>query len=730
MDTNASENPFTSPDAGLLSTIIHELTIARRNVSSYPKGHPLITGSCEKVAGLFHRLFDSRDELTLGIAKDSLIIDGHSFDRLAPVARNFAKSLYYHRVALVTFQKGLTAGDVEKFNDILTLKRDQVNALGGIEAVFRDEGLPNVRVREVQYDAFHVTEDLSTDDATDGSTSSSIWESFVRELLGDAHSSISMPRVQDAVAGPESLLAIIQGQLQGDQLQGIERLVNFLRNATRRGALTDREQESFGKILDFITSLPPELRRHFFETVLLSLEGDTDPALEILLHLPRESILEAVHLREENDFPTSPLLLSVVERLSENLPTDHGLVQSPNSGESGQIDYVEQKLDIIFRETTGEEFIPVDYLNTLTNLIATRDIPAPHEDDLAELKQTLSSDCIEVAVSDIILDSLLSASEDQLEMIKRNLVDYSRYFLEIGDFRSLANMYERLLKTRSESGTAIQEFSQEVLDILEEPDFAGEVLSGLDVWGREKFHEIASFIHLVGKPFVEPLLDRLTEEENRIVRRYCLDRLLKLAEPARESVLARLKDSRWYVVRNLLIILRHSRDPDLAAHLRLVVSHPHPKVRQIVIEMLLQLRDPEGDRLLLEYLSSADGMVRLQAIQLAEKSAHPGVVALLLGIVLRKGFSPASVTEKKAAIRALAEIGDPRTIPFLEKILSRWVFFRSSPHLALKKEVVLTLGRYRDPSVVKLLTRMAQSRDSELSALASEQLQSLGRNRE
>jgi HEAT repeat protein len=161
-----------------------------------------------------------------------------------------------------------------------------------------------------------------------------------------------------------------------------------------------------------------------------------------------------------------------------------------------------------------------------------------------------------------------------------------------------------------------------------------------------------------------------------------------------------------------------------------VADHPHPKVRQIVIEIYLQLRDPEGDRLLLIDLASDNAALRLQAIQQAEKSVHPDVVSGLLGILRRKGTSPDSFAEKKAAIRTLADIGNPCAIPVLERILTKWVFFRYSLNLSLKKEIVQTLGRYSEPSAAALLSRMVESRNPELSALALAQCRNPGRDEE
>jgi hypothetical protein len=726
MNASTPESALTSLDTGLLSALIHEFNIARRYVSSYPKGHPVIKGSCEKVAGLFQRLLGSRDELTMGVAKDSLLIEGHALDRITPLARHFARSLYYHRIALVTFQKGLTAGEVEAFNGILTAKREQIAACGGIEVVFRDAGLSNPRIMEIRYDAFHAVGDISDDDERDAGAPPSLWEAFVREILP----SPLTPPSSDAVMDPEELLGVIQGQPADDQLRGMQNLAFFLHKEARREALTSREKESFGRILEFIARLAPVLRRHFLDSVLNTLEGEADPVLEMLSHLPREVIEEALQLCNEKSASPPSLLLSVLEMLSGNVLSEPGLERRPDEKEIQAVEEQEGKLDVLFRETTGEEYIPIDYLKTLKTLIASRDIPAPDEGDIAALKQTLSGDCIEVSVSGIILDSFQHATEGQLVVLKRNLLDLSRYFLEVGAFRSLENMYDRLQKSFFETGQAANSLKHEILETFEDTDFIGEVLSGLDVWGRGKFPEIGSLIHKVGRPFVEPLLDRLAEEENRTIRRYCLDQLLMLADLARDSVLARLEDTRWYVVRNLLVILRHSSDPDLATHLSRVAGHPHHKVRQIVTEIYLRMGDPEGDRLLLADLASDNSMLRLQAIQQAEKSVHPDVVAALLGILRKKGSSPDSFAEKKAVVRALAEIGDPCAIPVLEKILTRWVFFRISLHLSLKKEIVQTLGRYRMPSAVALLGRMAESRNTELSALAAGQFQSQERDEE
>jgi HEAT repeat protein len=728
VSTHTPESSFLTQDTDLLSAIIHELTVARRNVSAYPKGHPVVTGSCDKVVELFNRLFDSRDELTLGIAKDSLSFDGRSFERLTQVVQAFANSLFYHHIAVITFAKGLSAEEIEKFNGILSAKREAITASGGIEAVIRDAGLRNLQIREIRYDDLRVDEDTISGEENEKQESYLPWESLVLEMMQTSTSPLSISPGSDTTMAPQDLLGIIQGHPRNNQLQAMERLALFLGKGSHRGKLLHHEKEAFGKILHFISTLTPELREHFFECVLNALEDNDGPVLDILAKLPGEQVLEAVQRCGKVGRTVPPLLLRMVGKLSSLSVANSASGESTNEAAVEPDGGINGTIETIFRETTGEEFIPRDYQAKLTALISSRDISVPSDGDLAELMETLAYDCIEIAVSDIILESLLLASGEQLETLKRTLSDYCRYFLETGDFNSLNKMHQRL-RDGYESADAATASEQGPLALFTDTDFIAEVMNGLSVWGREKFAGISSLIQTVGKPFIEPLLDRLIEEENRLVRKFCLEQLTCLAELAGESVLARLDDSRWYVVRNLLIILQQSGCLDLAMNLRRVAGHSHPKVRQMVIEMYINLQDPEGDRLLLNDLTNEDKMVRLQAIQLAEKSVHPDVVTSLLHILQRKGTSPDAVMEKKAALHSLAEIGDPRALPVLEGILNKWSLFRPSFHLQIKMHILQTLIKYQEPSAFTLLVRTADSRNRELSRKALELVRSHGEDR-
>jgi len=719
MDSVQPETRPSLPDYEIPSRIIREFNIARRHVSSYPKGHPLVSGSCERVASLFRELFSYRDEITMGIAKDSLIIDGISFNTISPFALHFARSLFYHRIAVVTFKKGLTVDEIEKFNHTLAEKRENIALKGGIERVFQEAGLTNLNVKEISYDGIKVIEHASgKPESVEGSTTS-LWEMLVKELMQcDLHCSIMPP-------DQEYLTEVLQNQSPENQFLGMERLATFMLKNTAVQPLSFQETDALRWILEFVGRLKPALRKQFIASVLGILENDEEAARNILSGLPPEFVSNPSNSLNNNSNTPSSLFINALENLYGCSISENDYNLCPDIKDNVPREELISKISVIFRETREEEFIPTEYLEKLKTLINYREIPGPKEIDIHELTRTLSSESVETATSAIILDSIQFAADEHMETLTASLLELRRFFLEVGDFRSLEDMYDRLTRSGFDSTKAIHSLKDKIIVTFELEDFTGEVLCGLKLWGKAKFQEIGSLIQKVGKPFIDPMLDRLAEEENITIRRFFLEHLRRMAPLARESVLARLEDKRWYFVRNLLIILRHSMDPRMTGHLRQVASHPHPKVRQKVTEILLIAGDPEGDRLLLNDLTGDNPAFRLHAIQQAERSSHPDVAAALMGILQRKGFSPEAMTEKKASIRALADLGDARAIPVLERFMKKWFLFRHAQAMELKKEIIRTLARYREKRAVELLERIKKSMNTSLSALASEQLSSI-----
>ncbi len=188
------ENPSPHPqraereiplDTQLLSEAVIELNISRKNVGIYPPGHIQITKSIERAFAILERLFEIRSEMTLGVAKDTLLVGQDYLDQKNPVYCDFALSMNLRGIAAVTFIRGLEKEELTCFHRILTTKPDEIRSAGGIEKVMVGYDIRHVRVMAVDYGSFHVTEEqqiLRPQAKADERKDLNLWQDFVSHL--------------------------------------------------------------------------------------------------------------------------------------------------------------------------------------------------------------------------------------------------------------------------------------------------------------------------------------------------------------------------------------------------------------------------------------------------------------------------------------------------------------------------------------------------------------------
>ena len=72
-------------DTKVMSDFIYSLNIARRQIQSYPSGHPVIAVAANRLIKVLPKLLEFRAEITLGIARDTLLVGGQVLDRKNPI---------------------------------------------------------------------------------------------------------------------------------------------------------------------------------------------------------------------------------------------------------------------------------------------------------------------------------------------------------------------------------------------------------------------------------------------------------------------------------------------------------------------------------------------------------------------------------------------------------------------------------------------------------------------
>jgi HEAT repeat protein len=370
-------------------------------------------------------------------------------------------------------------------------------------------------------------------------------------------------------------------------------------------------------------------------------------------------------------------------------------------------DEIRDKMQTLLQEHQLEAYMPDGYMQGLLDALASGAIRAIEPAELDGLFNTLSLQFIDRRGSEIILQLVVAdpAGEGTQELIQ-SLSDLCGHFLELGDYGQVLKILSQAADPRLPQPLRIA-----MRDSFCRRDFLDEILSGLTIWGKPKYDQVSLLIQVLGRAFIEPLLDRMAEEENMSLRRFIMDRVQSFGSTARPSIIHRLSDPRWYVLRNLIIMLRTlepAQDVDL---LRPLLRHPNQKVRVEALKSLLLIGDPQAQRQIVRDLESSDRETQLIAINMADRNSSAEMVRKLIFLVNSGGYTAVECELKAAAVHALGEIGRPEILPELAKVLAARSLLSFKALSRLKIEIIRSFERYPVAASIPLLQRLATGND-------------------
>lgn len=713
-------------DLKVLSRCIYELNITRRYILSYPPNHPIIATSAHKAFLLIEKLLEFQPAVTIGIARNVLIFNSGVLDRKNAVYADFAGYLFSYGIAAVTISKQLPEEELIAFFLALNNSPANIREQGRIVSYLHDAGIGNIRVEAIDYGSFRVSED-GTITSPGGNLleheAAALWGRFVEGLMQGTLDPTGGGITSTERIDPERLAAFMNER--ASQMEGSSRssydvaITTFMRQMDRDNLANTYDAESIRKLGEFVKNLSPELRSQFLQSTFDSLQGG-ETAKKLMSQFPDEIIMDAL---EDVSGAGSNLSQGVINLLQIIAKTGKGVHRPRKSAATAQLPREElaQKLKEVFREDDPTRFITDSYRTTLKSIASIERFSVLTPEESKGLREQIDALNIESRISDVIIHIIdLELEQEDAEVLQQNLTDLCDVYLKSGDYRSLANVQMRL-SAKCRGGTfGLLPIHEAVFAKFLEAEFHEEILNGLTIWGKNKYAEIRAIILGVGAPFIEPLIQRLAEESNISFRRFFMECLKEIGTEAKECAIAHLQDKRWFVVRNMVVLLRSFQDSGVVRHFRTIADHPHPKVRQEVIKTLYAYRHPEADRLLLKEFKSSNHEIVLNAIQIAECSKDPAVFENLRKVLALKLLAKAEYDLQAAAVKSLGKIANGAIIPDFERILGQKSLFGTNLLKQLKTEIVTSLDRYPLSVSGPLLDRIQQSGAAELATLAAD----------
>lgn len=705
-------------DTQLLSDFIYDLNISRRQLALYPENHPQIAASCAVVLDILKRLCQFKEQITLGVAPDALTYEGNWLDDRNPVYRDYARHLSGLDIASISFHRDLTGAELIRFNQTLRQDRQQLAEQGGIRSRLRRNGVERIDVTPVDYSLFQTGE---LDGRRAGNAAGDLWGAFLDGLVNDKldHDGQAV----DPAADAEALLARVLDRESAERPArpgDYDHLISrFVAEVKKQTSGTDI-QRSFSQL---VTELDPKVQRAFLNSAFQVLERDPAMTEEVLAAVPREILTEALTSRPAGHTDLSSRLLDLLGQLNPSDATG-AIGRTPARTAAPGAEVLKQRIDVLLLEDSHDEYIPGDYQKTLSAILTGQVTGRIDPQAAQRLITDLDRRIIEKQYCSVLFNMLgARVTPDSERLIQDHLAELARFFLDTGDYVSLRDIFIRWSNYLYSAHSSARYLDEKVLADQTREDFMGEVLDSIALWGADKYDAICDYIREIGEPYAELLIERLAAEQQAERRKTWMKILVELGDKGHQIILKALDDERWFLVRNLLIVLGHQRDAVPMKAVYKMTGHPHPKVRQEAIAILFRHTPATAIRLLIKELSSPNKETLSSAVELARQSRDPQILNRLHQLLKNEVRSDDDLDLHRRLLETLAFHGQPDSVAVLTRLLDQRGFIRSRRQKEFQREIVQTLGLFPPYASRSPLRKIAADSDRTLSRLAREQLQ-------
>lgn len=661
-----------------------ELSVALHKHAMYPEGHPSLGPAAEGVTRHAERLLGDRDLLAFGVARHQLIIEGVATDAQHPVLRRLAEGLHRHHLGAVSLLRGLQPAEVGVALRALSGEPDRDGPLplsGG-----QLPGCDHVRLHLLTFDGLTIVGEESQEGEPSSSSShaSELWIGLARAALaGESdHGGESSDGRQPPAEPGRVAEAIDRHQEAGAYDQVV--VGYLLQIATELKTATGAEAQALrSRSARLISSLKPETLRR-----LVQMGGDA-ARRHAFVHdasegMAVEAVVDLVKAAADASGQTiSHGLVRMLTKLSAHAESGH------DSARPAADSALREQVQSLLSEWELDDPNPEDYRRMLEYLATAPVNPdgrSTAADDLKALRLVQMS--LEVGTSGPLVDRAISTC------------------LKEGGAQPLVALLER---APEEGGVAAHRLRAR----LTQPMAIGAIAS------REPLDE-ASLDYLMPSVSLDgygTLLDILASSRSRVTRRKLLDRLTATPLDVVPLVAGRLEDDRWYVQRNMLLLLgRVGRVPD-GFPLARWTTHADARLRAEALR--LQMSIGQRELALRAAFSDADPRVVRVGLAVVQGGCPPRVLPFLAGLA-QGDRVPDDL--RLLAVQALGNTQDRSALDVLIALVDAGRNFLGRQKLAPKSVVVLAALRAlaaawrKHPKVEPLLGLAAASTDDDVRA--------------
>jgi len=718
-----------------LADFLIELSIALHKHAMYPGGHPTLAPAAEGVARRLGSLLVQRGKLSLGVARDQLIIEGVATDPKNPVLHDLAERLHRHHLGAVSFDRGLTPEELE--DALKRLAKDAERGGGEPLGLLPRAQIPRWPHLELYPLTFERLELVGGPEDAEGDASASVtggrgallWVGLARAALAADDKPAAPAAPPEPFAFRPDAPATVQEAppLGDDEIDAAlaEVHVGEMEVATAEPAAVARAIEAHERgtaydqvIVGYMLQIAEDLKQggpgnaalqkkmsrlinnldeHTLQR-LLDMGGDHDQRRQFILDaaqgMTADAVVDLVKAASGRGAPISDAMLRMLRKLGHH--AERGSAQRRALADSTLREQVTELLkgwDLADPNPDGYRYALSRMAESAPTLItATEAAYTPEAERIVQM-------ALETGSVGVPLDRAVSD------------------FIARGRIPELIALLDRAPKANAAT--------DHVRSRVQDPEMLKLALDAQPV----DFALVDQLVGALGPRAAAPMLDVLAESDSRTLRRALIDRLLKMPAHVGPLLASRLADERWYVKRNVLYLAAELPGEAPALEAAALRQHEDPRVRREALRVLFRL-PAERDRAICTALVDDDPRVKRLALNAVVDGGAPDPAVPLLVTMASEDDNDSEL--RVGAIRALATKGGRMALGALLKLteirrrslIDLVAGSGASPELLA---AVTALGAFRGESRAReRLELLAEGRDPVLAAAAVDALKEPG----
>lgn len=217
--------------------------------------------------------------------------------------------------------------------------------------------------------------------------------------------------------------------------------------------------------------------------------------------------------------------------------------------------------------------------------------------------------------------------------------------------------------------------------------------------------EIRKYLLLLGPSGISRMIQVLGQLEDRKQRRLLCEVLAEIGRHNVDAFAEALTDERWFLVRNVVMILGMTKELAAVRLIEKTVGHPDFRVRREAVRALEGIQSDETKKLYLAALDDEDLAVRIISLKAMRRFKDPGLFQVLREKASREELKKRPFSEKRELLETIAVLGGEDAFPLLSDLFRKRWFVEKDEITEIRASAAYGLGLLGTHEALSLLEK-------------------------